>query len=300
MQNNFQVIIIGGSYAGLSAAMALGRSLRTVLIIDSGSPCNKQTPHSHNFITQDGVAPAVIAAKAKAEVLRYKTIQYKNGQVNSLIKNENTFEIKLLEGETYSANKVILANGIKDVLPNIKGFAPCWGISLIHCPYCHGYEVKGAITGILANSDRAIHLASMVKNLTQHVTIFTNGQADFTQEQKTKLLKNNVPIVEKEITEFVHLNGYINKIIFADNSTMAVQAMYVNVPFEQHKLDVTNVPVELTELGYIKVDMFQKTTVTGLFACGDNCTMMRTVSMAVATGTMAGAMVNMELVAEVF
>lgn len=133
-KNSFDVIIIGGSYAGLSAAMALGRSLRTVLVIDSGLPCNKQTPHSHNFITQDGETPSAIAEKAKAQVLHYHTALFHNGLAISGTKTSSGFEITTQQGDIFQAKKLIFASGIKDIMPDIKGFADCWGISVIHCP----------------------------------------------------------------------------------------------------------------------------------------------------------------------
>src|SRR5690606_28226163 len=143
-------IIIGGSYARLSAAMALGRSLRNVLIIDSGLPCNRQTPHSHNFITQDGEKPNVIAEKAKAQVLNYDTIKFYNGTAVSGSKIENGFVITTQTEEKFTAKKLIFATGIKDIMPDIKEFQACWGISVIHCPYCHGYEFRNQKTAILA------------------------------------------------------------------------------------------------------------------------------------------------------
>lgn len=143
----YEVIIIGGSYAGLSAAMSLGRALRNVLIIDSSDACNKQTPHSHNFITQDGNKPAEISEKAKKQVLNYSTIEFLNDFVVSIEKKEN-FIIKS-SNEIFEAEYLILATGVKDIMPNIPGFSECWGISVIHCPYCHGYEVKEQKTGFI-------------------------------------------------------------------------------------------------------------------------------------------------------
>ena len=138
-RNHFDVIIIGGSYSGLSAAMSLGRSLRQVLVIDSGLPCNKQTPHSHNFITQDGEKPAVISAKAKLQVDIYKTVQFFNGLAVKAFKKNKGFEITTESGDVFTSRKVLFATGVKDLLPEINGFAECWGISVLHCPYCHGY-----------------------------------------------------------------------------------------------------------------------------------------------------------------
>jgi len=141
--NNFDVIIIGGSYAGLSAALALGRSLRKVLIMDSGLPCNRSTPHSHNFLTHDGERPAVIAEQARTKVLAYKTVTWWNGLAVSGRKTGSGFEIITQNDGIFYGRKLIFATGIRDILPDIKGFAECWGISVIHCPYCHGYEFRG-------------------------------------------------------------------------------------------------------------------------------------------------------------
>lgn len=298
--NKFDVIIIGGSYAGLSAAMALGRSLRNVLILDSGLPCNRQTPHSHNFITQDGEKPGVIAEKAKAQVLKYDTVKFENALAVSAQKTEEGFFITTDSSAEYSAKKLIFATGIKDIMPGIKGLAECWGISVVHCPYCHGYELRDQKTGIIANGDRAMHLASLVRNLTRDVTLLTSGKPEFNEDQLHKLRRNNVPINETEITEIKHQDGHIRSVVFKSGAVVSFDAIYAAVPFTQH----TDIPVslgcELTENGYIKVDGFQKTTIPGVFACGDNSAMMRSVANAVYTGNLTGAMVNRELTEEQF
>lgn len=299
-KNKFDVIIIGGSYAGLSVAMALGRSLRNVLIIDSGLSCNRQTPYSHNFITQDGEKPSRIATKAKNEVLNYDTVKFQNGFAKSGKKTKNGFEITTEIGATFESKKLVFATGIKDIMPDIKGFLECWGISVIHCPYCHGYEFRNQKTAIMLNGERAFHLASLVNNITDNITILTRGKAEFTTDQLTKLNSHNIQIIEKEISAIEHENGHLKNVIFKEGSNMNFKAVYASVPFEQH----SNIPVslgcELTEQGYIKVDSFQKTTVKGIFACGDNASMMRSVANAVAMGGITGGMTNKELTDEEF
>ncbi|MCD6068092.1 MAG: pyridine nucleotide-disulfide oxidoreductase [Bacteroidetes bacterium] len=297
---NFEVIIIGGSYAGLSAAMALGRSLRSVLIIDSGLPCNRQTPHSHNFITQDGEKPGVIAEKAKKQVLNYSSVKFLSDVAVSGKKTENGFAITTQKGQELEAKKLIFATGIKDTMSEIKGFEECWGISVVHCPYCHGYELRGKKTGIIANGERAFHLASLVNNLTDNITLLTTGKADFTEEQEQKLDKHTIKIIEKEITEIEHQNGYIKNVVFSDGSRIAFDGVYATLPFTQYSDIPIALGCELTEHGYIKVDGFQKTNMEGVFACGDNASMMRTVANAVYTGNLTGVMVNKELTDEQF
>jgi len=296
----YEAIIIGGSYSGLSAAMALGRSLRKTLVIDSGKPCNEQTPHSHNFLTQDGKTPKEIAFLAKKQVKEYETVSFFHGKAINAKITENGFEIHTENGETFSSKKIIIATGITDEIPNVKGFAECWGISLIHCPYCHGYEYKGRKTGIIANGDKAVHIASLVKNLTEDVTIMTRGEASFTAEQKEKLAKNNIQIIESEISELKHQNGMIESVIFSDGKDVNFEAVYAALPFHQHSEIPEQLGCEFTEIGHIKTDQFQKTNIPRVFVCGDNSSMMRSVSSAVMTGNVAGAMVNMELVTDCF
>lgn len=304
---NFEVIIIGGSYAGLSAAMALGRALRNVLIIDSGLPCNRQTPHSHNFITQDGEKPNAIAEKAKRQVFKYDTVKTVNDLAVSGKKTENLpdgkaggFEITTKTGETFETKKLVFATGVKDIMPDIKGFSECWGISVIHCPYCHGYEVKNERTGILANGDFAFHYAQLINNWTKDLAVFTNGKSTLTQEQTDKINKHNVPIIEKEIAYLKHENGNVQQIVFKDNSIFDLKAIYSRPDFEQHCKIPEMLGCELTEQGLLKVDMFQKATVKNVFACGDNASPMRSVANAVATGSLVGAMVNNGMIEEEF
>lgn len=296
----FDAIIIGGSYAGLSAAMALGRSLRSVLIIDSGLPCNMQTPHSHNFLTQDGKTPQEISILSKEQVEKYETVKFYKGIATSGTKTENGFEITTDTKDRFTAKKLIFATGIKDIMPNIKGFAECWGISIIHCPYCHGYEYRNQSTAILANGAKAFHLASLVNNLTDNLTILTTGKADFNSEQFEKLNKHNIKIIETEISEFDHKNGHLQNVVFTDNTTISFDAVYAAVSFLQHSEIPVALGCELSEHGYIKIDDFQKTPIQDIYACGDNSNMMRSVANAVYSGNITGAVVNGELSNEQF
>ncbi len=298
--NQFEVIIVGGSYAGLSAAMSLGRSLRKTLIIDSGKPCNRQTPHSHNFLTQDGSTPKEISNIAKKQVLKYNSITYHEGLVIDATPVKEGFEITTSNGGIFIAKKLVFATGVKDKLPNIKGFDQCWGISVVHCPYCHGYEIRAKNTAIIANGDKAIHLASLVHNLTQQITIITPDTTLFNKEQLEKLNNNNINIIEKEITEIIHKEGHLTHIKFNDGSKKAFEAAYAAVPFEQNTELPQKLGCKLTETGHIEVDFMQKTTQKNIFACGDSTTMMRSVANAVYGGNITGAVINKEFVEESF
>lgn len=299
-ENQFDVIIVGGSYSGLAAGMALGRALRNVLIIDAGDPCNKQTPHSHNFLTNDGKPPKEIASLAKQQVSRYGTVSFLKGFATAGTRTSNGFDIKIETGETFSSRKLIFATGIKDTMPDIPGFGESWGISVLHCPYCHGYEVRHQKTGILANGDAGYELSSLISNWTNDLTLYINGKSTLSDEQKTNLGKHKISIVETEIESIENENGYINNIVFKDGTNAQVKALYAKLPFVQHSSIPQALGCELTQNGYIKIDQAQKTSVHGVYACGDNTTRMRTVANAVSMGTTTALMVNKELIEEDF
>ncbi len=299
-KTNFDVIIIGGSYAGLSAAMSLGRSLREVLIVDSGLPCNRYTPHSHNFITHDGAVPGEIAAKAKSQVLEYRTVAYHQDIALSGQKINTGYQINTRSGKTFQAKKLIFATGVRDIFPAIKGFEESWGKSLIHCPYCHGYEVKGQKTAILANGERAIHVGGLVDNLTKDLTVITRGKADFSEEQWKSLERNRIRVIERDVVEVMHHNGQIKAVLFDDGTHENYDAAYAAIPFEQHCDIPVSLGCELTQAGHLKVDQFHQTTVGGIFAAGDCTSMFRSVANAVSTGNLAGAMANHQLVQDSF
>ncbi len=295
-KSTYDVIIIGGSYAGLSAAMSLGRALRKVLVIDSGKPCNRQTPHSHNFITQDGETPSNIAAKARQQVMLYDTIHFHNATVVAAEKQHEQFVVETDDAQNFTAPKLLFATGVYDIMPDIPGFAECWGISVLHCPYCHGYEVRGQKTAIIANGDIAYHIGMLITNWTKDLVLTTNGASTLTKEQTDELKKRNVSIIETGISELIHKNGQIQCIGFTDGSNMAISAIYSKPPFRQHCLIPQKMGCAINEQGFIQVDIKQKTTIDGIYAAGDNTTMMRAVAAAVAAGNMAGAAINADLV----
>lgn len=297
---NFDVIIVGGNYSGLSAGLVLGRALRHVLIIDSGKPCNIQTPHSHNFITQDGKTPKEISTVARLQIENYKTVKFYSGLATSGAKVDNGFEIKTDSGDCFTGKKLIFATGLRDLMPDIDGFAECWGKTVIHCAFCLGYESKNKKAGVIGNGDYGYKISKLTKNWTKDVTLYTNGKSTLTDDQLKKLTKHNIDVIETEVDRFEHTNGYVEAIVFKDGSKTPIQAIYTKAHFVQHCDIPKQLGCEFTELGLITVDEFQKTTVPGIWACGDNASTMRSVSNAVAKGTLSAVMVTEELIDEEF
>lgn len=295
MPNLYDVIVVGGSSAGLSAAMTLGRSLRKVLIIDSCEPCNIQTPRSHNFITQDGQTPADIISVVKAEVLKYPMVSYLNDRVIEVLPEVDNFMVTTKK-EKFTAKNILLATGLNDIKPEIPGFSACWGISILHCPYCHGYEVKNEHTAILANGEAAYHLGLLIHHWTQKITVLTNGISELRNEEHEKLDAMAIPIIEKDISAFVHTNGKLEQINFTDGSHFPVEVMYASIPFEQRSDLAEKLGCKMTASGHIDVDAEQRTSIPGIYAAGDATAQHRAIVVAAASGTRAAFTINAEMI----
>lgn len=296
----FEVIIIGGSYAGLAAAMALARAMKQVLIIDSGKPCNQQTPYSHNFLTQDGQPPASIAATARQQALQYPTVQWVNDVATTGTVTADGFAIHTASDKVYYGTKLIFATGLHDRLPAIDGLQACWGITALHCPYCHGYEVRQQNTAILGQGNVAFDLARLLYHWAAPLTIFTNGAPNFSPTQQQQLAGRNIRIVEKEIAACVHNQGKLTHLRFHDSTTEAVTTLYLRSPLAQHCPIPEALGCAVTEGGYLQIDATFETTVPGVYACGDNASGPRTVANAVATGTATGMALSKKMIIEQF
>ncbi|MCB1185655.1 NAD(P)/FAD-dependent oxidoreductase [bacterium] len=297
---SFDVIIVGGSYAGLSVAMSLGRALRRTLVIDAGDPCNRQTPHSHNFLTQDGNTPAEIAALAREQVQRYDTVNFISATAVSAQKIQGRYSVRLADGQTLESRKLLLATGVRDMLPDIPGLAECWGISVLHCPYCHGYEVRDTPIGLLANGADGLHLARLLHNWSESLTLFTNGTSTLDAGDAALLASHGITIDERKIARLEHHNGMLQSIIFNDGSRQEINSIFARVPTQQKSGLAVELGCDLNDNGLINVDEMQRTSVPGVFAAGDNCWALRSVANAIGAGSKAGAFINHEMINEDF
>lgn len=296
----YDVIIIGGSCAGLSAALVLGRSLREVLVIDAGQPCNRQTPASHGFLTRDGESPAQLLAIAREQLSNYPNVELRAGTVvNAQLTTEGILVTSQPTDGSASqqviGKKLLLATGLFDIMPDLPGFAECWGRSVLHCPYCHGYEVHGQPLGVLANGEVGYEMATLIQHWASHLTLFTNGPSTLTETQKDTLTQLGIPIVETPIALLDHQAGMLTGIVFDNGSRVPLTALFSRVHFRQHTDLPEHLGCELHETGLIKVSEVGETNVPGVFAAGDATTLYRQVSQAVASGAKTGAWINREL-----
>lgn len=296
----YDVIIIGGSYAGLSAAMALGRSLRKVLVIDSGNPCNKKAPYAHNFLTNDGRTPDEITHIGREQVQAYPTVTFIDGLAEAVLPDGNVFQVALADGSIFITLKVLFATGVTDLIPHIDGFDACWGISILHCPYCHGFENKGKKTGIIGNGDMGFELAKVIRNWTDRLTLYTNGTSTLSPEEVRKLNTHGILVIENEISDIEENDGNIVRVNFKDTLPDTAEVIYTQLPFRQQCDIPEKLGLSVTEKGFIFVNKCMESSIPGIFAAGDCLSLFRSVAHAVASGNKAGALINKCLIDERF
>ncbi len=304
------VVIVGGGPAGLAGALTLGRVRRDVLLLDSGEPRNAPSPAMHNFLTRDGTPPAEMRALARAELAEYATVRIRDAAVESIRRQaDGTFDIALAGGETVRSRRILLATGVRDELPPIDGLGALWGRAALHCPYCHGYEVRDAPLAVLgATPDRA-RLALHLTRLSDDVVLCTNG-AEPDPELRALLGDNGVGIHDAPIVR-VREEGCAEgephvRIAFADGSTLDRGAIFVHGRMEQRSTLAAELGCARFDDGLVDVDDMGRTTVPGVHAAGD---MARRASMlgpaaaviaAAASGMMAAVMLDQDLVGETF
>ncbi len=295
----YDVIIVGGSYAGLSAGLALGRSRKRALIIDAGQRRNRFAHAAHGFLGQDGRAPGAIARAARAEVAAYPTIDFLDGTAVAATMEGDGFAVTLEDGTTRTATRLILAIGVADELPDLPGLRERWGRGVYHCPYCHGYEVAGQKLGVLALGPMATHQANMIPDWGP-TTFFTNGVATLSADERVALAARGVAIEETPVDAILTTEGGVAGVRLADGRTHVLDALFTGVPFRLASPLAEQLGCDLDEtiLGpFIRVDPMGQTTVPGVYATGDVTSRMgHNVAGAVGNGYTVGAMVHFSLI----
>lgn len=286
---DFDVIITGGSFAGQAAALQLGRARRRVLLIDSGKPRNRFALTSHGFLGQDGRSPSGIIATATEQLARYATVERRAGEAVDAVATEDGVRLSLADGGEATARRLILATGVRDVLPDLPGLAERWGVSVLHCPYCHGYELNQRPIGVLARSEMALHQAMLVPDWGP-TTLFTQGTFVPTPEQGAALAARGATVEEAPVAELLGQSPALEAVRLADGRTVKLFALFI-APQTKPASDLAE------RLGcalkdaltgpVIAVDEWQRTSVPGIFAAGDAASPMANATLAAASGVMA-------------
>ncbi|MEI3855429.1 MULTISPECIES: NAD(P)/FAD-dependent oxidoreductase [Ensifer] len=288
------VIIIGGSYAGMAAALQLLRARRRVAIIDEGIRRNRFASHSHGFLGQDGINPGEIAATARAQLSAYPTLTWIDGRAVSASGKNDAFVVTTADGASFEGRRLLFATGVKDGLPKIEGLTERWGKSAFHCPYCHGYELNEGEIGVIAASPMSIHQAQLIPEWGK-VTFFTNGAIALDKEGRADLIKRGVTIDE---TPIVRLEGHA-EVVLTDGRRLPFSGLFVatrTTPAsdiaERFGCEIEETPMGLQ----IRATAAKETTIPGAYACGDVGRVPHSVSLAVGDGAWAGAQLHRSLV----
>ncbi len=289
-------VIVGGSAAGLSAALYLGRFRRRVVVFDTQQPANRFSHAAHGFFTRDGVDPADLVAIGREQLAPYEKVEIQNRAVTSIVPDGEHFVVTLADGETVTARKVLLATGLNDTLPPIAGIEQFWGRSVFHCPYCDGWEQRDQPVAILAGGAGALHVAKLLRVLTDNVTICTNGDPSYDAAAHDELSRFNIRLVETPIVRVEGQDTQIERVVFADGVTLPCHAAFVRLTSTPHADFAAQLGCALNEAGLIEVDMMGQTSVAGVYAAGDLASRMRQVIFAASTGAAAGIGINMALV----
>lgn len=282
--------IVGGSYAGMSAALQLARARRQVTVIDAGLRRNRFVDEagstSHGFLSRDGVAPAELWTQARTQLLQYPSVRWIGGQAEQarvLPSGELSLQVG---GQLLVARRLVLATGVRDELPAVPGLAERWGHSVFHCPYCHGYEVGGDAIGVIAASPMAHHHAMMLPDWGP-TTLFLNGVYAPTEADLADFARRGTQI---EATPVQRIDGFAD-VVLADGRSIRMQGLFTQPRTSPASPLAQQLGCVLADgpMGpYVQVDAMQQTSVANVFACGDAARAAGSIALSVADGAMAG------------
>ncbi len=291
-------IIIGGSFAGLSAAMYIARARRSVCIVDTGSPRNRFAAHSHGFFAHDGSQPGAMLATARSQVAAYPTATFIDGEALSASKGPDGFAVTLAAGDALHSTRLVLAFGISDELPDIPGLAERWGRSVLHCPYCHGYEFSGQRLGVLNVSPMSVHQAMLIAEWGP-TTFYLNGTGQPDDASLASLRERGIAIEPAPVRALQGEGTELSAVELADGRTLGADALYVGPRTRLNSEIAQQLGCELDEGRFgtiIRTDDAKMTTVSGVYAAGDITRDAHNVTWASADGVTAGTALHRSLI----
>ena len=300
----FDVIIVGGSNAGLSAALVLGRSRRRTLVIDHDQPRNAPSPAVHSFFSRDGTPPSELRRIGREQLRPYESVEFAVGEVVAVRRSSSGFDVTLRDGTQHAARKLLLATGVHDELPAIEGLAERWGKSVLHCPYCHGWEVRDHPLAVYGPSEIGVEFALTVRGWSDDVVLCTDGSPSFDDEQRQRLARHNIAIRDERIRRLEGPGDALEQIVFESGEALPRHALFMRAIQRQRSDIADQLGCEMEQpmpgVTTIKVDAMGKTSVPGVYAAGDAATMLQQAIVAAADGAMAAIGLNHELLQEDF
>ena len=306
MEDKYDVVVVGGGAAGLSGALALSRARRSVLVIDAGEPRNAPAGHIHNYLGREGTPPGELLAAGRTEVAGYGG-EIVTGTVTSADKTgDGDFRVALADGRTVGARRLLVTTGLVDVLPDIPGVAERWGRDVLHCPYCHGWEVRDQPVGVLAGSPLAVHQALMWSQWTDRVTLFLNDANEPTGEEYEQLAARGVAVIDGAVAGLEVRDDRLTGVRLRTGRVFPLAAVVVPPLFRARADFLTSLGLDTTEMemaGHVigtavAADATGATAVPGVWVAGNLADPKAQVIVAAGAGLSAAAALNADLIAE--
>ena len=294
---NFDVVIIGGGAAGLSAALVLARARRTVAVVDAGSPRNAPAAHMQGFLSRDGMPPSRLLAVGREEVTGYGGC-FIEGRVDAVAALGSLgFSVLLADGSRLTARRLLLATGLRDEIPDVPGLRERWGRDVLHCPYCHGYEVRDQPLAVLGGSPEAVAHALLVRQWSGDVALFPHGQV-VTREQREQLDARGVAVIDGVVARVVVARDVLRGLQLEDGRIVPRAAVFVRPTFVPHAELLTTLGCAVDDNGWVKTDAFGRTSVPGAWVAGNVANPRAQVVTAAGEGSAAAIAINADLVDE--
>jgi thioredoxin reductase len=290
----YDVAVVGGGGAGLSAALVLGRARRRVAVIDSGAPRNASAAHMHGFLSRDGMSPAELLATGRAEVTGYDVDVVEDEVVGI----EDGFVVRLAGGRVLTARRILLATGLRDELPEIPGVRERWAKDLLHCPYCHGWEVRDQPIGVLGTHPDCVQHAQLVRQWSENVAFFVHTH-DLTATEEAELEARGVRVTHGEVARLLVEDDQLTGVALTGGEVVARTVVFIrphNVPHADGL--AAGLGCEVDGAGFVTIDVTGRTSVSGVWAAGNVADPRAQVITAAGAGSAAAIAINADLVAE--
>ncbi|MBA3418026.1 MAG: NAD(P)/FAD-dependent oxidoreductase [Geodermatophilaceae bacterium] len=315
MDSSYDVVVVGGGAAGLSAALALGRARRTVLVVDAGAPRNATAGHVHNYLARDGVKPADLLAAGRAEVAGYgghvitgtvASAEHLDGSEAENPADGARFRVVLADGRSVRARRLLVTTGLVDELPDVPGLAERWGRDVLHCPYCHGWEVRDQAIGVLATGPFGVHGALLFRQWSPDIALFLHTAPAPSEEQTEQLTARGIAVIEGEVAALEVVDDQLTGVRLRSGDVIPRQAVVVAPRFTARADVLTTLGLEATEQqvyghvigSHIAADAAGATAVPGVWVAGNVADLLAQVIGAAAAGLNTGAAINADLIAE--
>lgn len=296
----FDVIIVGGGPAGLSAALVLGRCRRRVLVCDHGNYRNAASQALHGFLTRDGIDPAELRKIAREELRRYTTVELRNVEVTDAKRINNHFEVALRDGTQIFARKLLFATGVVDHVPMLDGIETLYGSSVFHCPYCDGWEMRDQALAIYGKAEQGKGLALELTAWSKDLVLCTDGPSELSVEDIDRLIHNGIQIRENKIARLEGTDGVLERIMFLDGEVLRRRALFFSTG-QQQRCDLpAKLGCEFTDKGAVNTSDYQATNIPGVYVAGDASRLIQLAIVAAAEGAEAAFAINTALQKEAY